>query len=118
MDTLESLLERYDLDARSPTEGGQSVVQHRLASAVSAIGWRAASDAPAEEVASRLAPALGACARGHRDLKRLRREMAECLRQFAHPLDGSSAGTAEWEPTAARIIELYVGDVPRPESSG
>lgn len=109
MGRLESLIERYELDTRTPTAVGQSVVQHHLASAVSAIGWRAASDAPAEEVAAPLAAILGACVRGHRDLRRLRREMAECLRQYAHPLDGSSSGTAEWEPTAARIIELYSG---------
>jgi len=118
MNLLESLLARYDRDARAPSAGGQSVVQHRLARAVSAIGWRAASDASAEEVAARLAPTLGACVRGHRDLRRLRRDMAECLRQYAHPLDGSAAGTAEWEPTAARIIELYVADAPHAESSG
>lgn len=105
--SMDAVAARYEADAHEST-AGSSAVQHRLARAVGAIGWRAASDVAAEDVATRLSSILGASIRGRRDLGTLRRDIAECLRRYAHPLDGSSASRAEWEPAAARILELYV----------
>lgn len=106
---LEALAARYAADVRASSATGKSSVQHRLVLALEAIGWRAASDVPADDVAPRLASTIGACLRQRGDVRMLRRELAECLRQYAHPLDGSSASRAEWEPAATRIIELYAG---------
>jgi hypothetical protein len=78
-----------------------------LTRALEAIGWRAASEEPAEDVAAELALILGESVGGGRDLVRLRRDVADCLRQYAHVLDGSAPAREDWEPAAARIIELF-----------
>jgi hypothetical protein len=104
---LVQLTNRYELDEVRGAEGESSATAHRLSRALESIGWRAASDASVDEVASDLALVLAACVEGHRDLAILRRDMAECLRAHAHHLDGSAPAREEWEPAAARIIELY-----------
>lgn len=83
------------------------MVVQRLTNAVATIGWRAASDTPAEVVADRLADVVEACLNGHRDWDMLRVDVAECLRQHADHLDGSSASRSDWEPAAVQVIELY-----------
>lgn len=83
------------------------MTERRLSAALAAIGWRAASDEPAESVARELAGIVRAGVRGHRDLARLRREIAECLRRHAHHLDGSSAAPGAWEPAATDVLARY-----------
>ena len=106
MSSISQLIAQYELDREQRGANG-SAAGLRLSRVLDSIGWRSASDVPAEEVAGELAPIVGACVHGHRDLATLRRAMAECLRQHAHLLDGSASARAEWEPAAAQIIELY-----------
>lgn len=105
---IELLAARHEADEqRSSAHAAPSFVVRRLTNAIATIGWRAASDTPAEEVATRVAAAIEACIHGHRNWDALRTDVAECLRQHAYHLDGSSAGRGEWEPAATQVIELY-----------
>ena len=105
---VELLAARYEADQQLSSNGGTSpLAVRRLTNAVATIGWRAASDTPAEVVASRLADIIEACVNGHRDWATLLRDVAECLRQHADHLDGSSPSRSEWEPAALQVIELY-----------
>ena len=105
---IELLTARYEADQqRSSSDPKSSLVVRRLTSAVASIGWRAASDTPAELVANRLADVIEACVTGHRNWDTLRVDVAECLRQHADHLDGSSTSRSEWEPAALQVIELY-----------
>jgi hypothetical protein len=108
MPSFNQLVARYELDEVGGAEGNASAAAHRLARALDVIGWRAASDTPSEEVANDLALIVGACVSGHRDLKTLQGDIAACLWQYAHHLDGSVAPREDWEPAAAQIIDLYV----------
>jgi hypothetical protein len=108
MPSFKQLAARYELDEVGGAEGNASATEHRLARALDVIGWRAASDTSSEEVANDLALIVGACVNGHRDLETLRGDIAACLWQYAHHLDGSVAPREEWEPAAAQIIDLYV----------
>lgn len=85
----------------------------RLAAALDALGWRAASDAPAAEVAAALQPHVQAYAR-HGDRTRLVRGLAAELHRHAHPLDGSRAPVSAWEPLASELVRR-VAD--RPEGA-
>jgi hypothetical protein len=110
MTSYDQLAARYALAAARGAESEPFVIQHRLAHALDIIGWRAASDMPAEDLATDLSLILSACVGGHRDLLTLRRDIAACLWQFADHLDGSSAAREDWEPAATRIIDLYAAD--------
>ncbi|HEU5175110.1 MAG TPA: hypothetical protein VFT96_10190 [Gemmatimonadaceae bacterium] len=101
--SLDSLTARYSADEQT------SQAARRVATALAAIGWRSASDAPAEEVAAGISLMIAACVRRHRDLALLRRNVARHLHQHAHTLDGSGAGVAAWEPAAAQVLERYAG---------
>lgn len=103
--SLDSLAARFAADEQA------SQAARRVATALAAIGWRSASDAPAEEVAVGISLMIAACVRRHRDLALLRRNVARHLHQHAHTLDGSGAGVAAWEPAAAQILERYAGAV-------
>src|SRR3954468_21672137 len=94
----ESLLARYRGNGQSHP------VEERVAPALDSIGWRAASDMPSDEVAPELAMVVASFARGHRDLRVLYGDVAECLRQHADHLDGSAASRSEWEPAAVKLI--------------
>jgi hypothetical protein len=106
MPTLAQLAASIGPNRNESGEGVPLAVQ-RIASALEAIGWRAASDTPAEEIAGDLFLIVVACVDGHRDLATLRRDVAEFLRMHAHHLDGSAPAREDWEPAAARFIELY-----------
>ncbi len=108
MPSFNQLAAQYELDEVGGAEGDAFATEHRLARALDAIGWRAASDTPSDEVANYLALIVGACVDGHRDLKTLQGDMAACLWQYADHLDGSVVPREEWEPAAAQIIDLYV----------
>ena len=101
--SLDSLAARFAADEQA------SQAARRVAAALAAIGWRSASDAPAEEVAVGISLMIAACVRRHRDLAVLRRNIARHLHQHAHTVDGSGAGVAAWEPAAAQILERYAG---------
>lgn len=78
-------------------------MDRRVATALTALGWRSASDEPAEAVAPTISLLLAAFAR-HCDRARLRRGIAEHLRQHAHALDGGGAAAAAWEPMATELM--------------
>lgn len=110
-------LERLDARHRAPAlaDAGASdvaLVERRLAAALAAIGWRAASDLLPEELAPELRLLVDRCLDHHRDLARLRREVAGFLRANAHPLDGSHAHVSQWEPAALQLLEHYVEGAP------
>jgi hypothetical protein len=115
MSSFDQLVARYVLDAGGGAEREPFAIQHRLARALDTIGWRAASDTPAEDIASDLALIIDGCVHGHRDLVTLRGDIAACLWQHADHLDGSSAARDDWEPAAARIIDLYAAEEEPPE---
>lgn len=79
----------------------------RVAAALDAIGWRAASDEPAAAVAPGVVALLAAHAR-HGDPACTRRAIAEHLRAHAHALDGSGTPVSAWEPTAAELMRRMV----------
>jgi hypothetical protein len=108
MPSFNQLATRYELDEVGGAEGSAFAAEDRLARALDRIGWRAASDSPSEEVASSLALIVGACVHGHRNIETLKSDVAACLWQYAHHLDGSVAPREEWEPAAAHVIDLYV----------
>lgn len=60
---------------------------------------------------------IRACVRGHRQLDTLRRNVAEVLRRYSHPLDGSGTSVAAWAPFAAQVVERYTG-APLPDARG
>jgi len=107
MPTLAQLAARFQSDESDGAGRTSLVAEHRAAGALDAIGWRAASDMPAEELAGDLVLIVVACVKGHRDLAKLRRDVADCLRMHAHHLDGSASAREDWEPAAARFIELF-----------
>jgi hypothetical protein len=115
MTSFDQLAARYALDEGRGAEDESLVAEHRLARILDGIGWRAASDAPSEEVANHLALVLGACVTGHRNLARLRGDVATCLWQYAHHLDGSTAAREDWEAAAGQIIDLYAAGQDRTE---
>jgi len=108
MPSFDELAARHRRDAADDAESGSFAAEHRLTRILDSIGWRAASDESSEEVAKYLAQIVGACVAGHRDLERLRTDLATCLWQYADHLDGSIAPREDWDPAAARIVELYV----------
>jgi hypothetical protein len=50
---------------------------------------------------------IRSCVRGHRNLDQLRRAIADCLRRYSHPLDGSGTSVSAWEPFARQVIVRY-----------
>lgn len=83
----------------------------RVAAALDDLGWRAASDVPAAEVAPMVVAHLAAYSR-HGDLARCRRGIAEELRRHAHALDGSLSSVADWEPMASAVARRAAGEPP------
>lgn len=105
---IEALSARYEAD-QPASAGGASTggAERRLAGLLDALGWQSASDAPASAVAPELAMMIRACVRGHRDVDQLRRAVADCLRRYSHPLDGSGTSVSAWEPFARQVIVRY-----------
>jgi hypothetical protein len=93
--------------------GADDGLARDLAAILDQLGWRSASDVPASAVAPEIAMMVGACVRGHRDIVRLRRGIAECLRRHSHPLDGSGTSVAAWEPFAAQLLGRLVAQPAR-----
>jgi hypothetical protein len=110
MRSFDELAARHELDEAGNAESGAFATEHRLARILDSIGWRAASEESSEEVAKYLALIVAACVNGHRDLRRLRDDVAVCLWQHADHLDGSVVPREDWEPAATQIIDLYVAD--------
>lgn len=108
--TLERLAERHRAPDAAP-DGAHSLVDRRLAGALASIGWRAASDLPAEELAPQLRLIVDRALRTHRDLPTLRRELAQFLMRHAHTLDGGQAHPSQWEPAASQLLSRYVDGV-------
>lgn len=107
-DLIAALVSRYESEQAERAEpGAPSATARHVAAILGTLGWRAASDAPAEEVAPRIAQLIAACAHGRRDLGALRRDVADQLRRYAHALDGGLAPVFAWEPTAAQLIARY-----------
>ena len=88
--------------------GAEDGLGRDLGTILDQLGWRSASEVPASAVAPEIAMMVGACVRGHRDIVRLRRGIAECLRRHSHPLDGSGTSVAAWEPFAAQLLGRLV----------
>jgi hypothetical protein len=85
----------------------QDALHERLAAALETIGWRGDDLASAEELAAELLPAIEACARDHRDLDVLERQIAEVLRASGPVLDGSLPPTAAYLPAASEVVRLF-----------
>lgn len=98
--TLPQLIARYEA-------GDTALNQRRVTAALESIGWRAASDIPASEVATTVTMIIAACVHGHRNLATLRSAIADCLQQHSYHLDGSAPSRSEWEPAAAALIQHY-----------
>lgn len=111
--TVDALSARYELDepagAGTLAPGGAA---RRIAGILDSLGWQSASDAPAAAVAPEIAMMIRACLRGHRQLDALRRSIAEALRRYSHPLDGSGTSVAAWTPFAAQLLDRYAGTMP------
>ena len=108
MATLQAVMARYRSDEAAAQGGtGRAVAEQRLAAALASIGWRAASDAPAEEVAPELAMIVAACVERHQSMATLYAGIANCLWQHAHHLDGGAAARSEWEPAAIAVVDRY-----------
>jgi hypothetical protein len=109
-DDADRLFDDLSARLRDPTEpeAGPDRSAGRVATVLDALGWRSASEMPTASVAPGIALMLEAFGR-HGDMARLRRGIAEHLRQHAHALDGSHSPTAAWEPTAAELIARLLG---------
>lgn len=111
--TVEALTARYDAD--EPIAAGVATTgaaARRLAALLDSLGWQSASDAPATAVSPEIASMIRACVRGHRQLDTLRRNIAELLRRYSHPLDGSGTSVAAWAPFASQLLDRYAGAPP------
>ncbi|HEY0996139.1 MAG TPA: hypothetical protein VGD77_09110 [Gemmatimonadaceae bacterium] len=104
---FEALRARYDGDLAAEGRGRRAVVEARLEQALEAIGWRSAGGEPAEVVASHARHLLAACMKGHRDPRRLARELAELLRSSAAALDGGGASASAFIPAAEDVLRRY-----------
>ena len=79
-----------------------------LASALSAIGWRAVGEPSPEERAGHLVHLVDACVTEHHDPERLVREVAGMLRDHGPFLDGGLPPAAAYEPAALDVLQRYV----------
>ncbi|MDB4908049.1 MAG: hypothetical protein JWO05_2833 [Gemmatimonadetes bacterium] len=108
--SMSGLVSRFLADRGTSLAGDEpSEAERRLAVALDDIGWRAASDVPASEVAAALAMLIAACVDHHHNLATLRRDIADCLQQYSDHLDGSAPPRSAWEPAAESLIQHYSG---------
>lgn len=105
--SLDALQERHVADAAAAA-AGQRVADRRVATILRQLGWDSASEEPAESVAAGVPGIIGACVRGHRDVRKLYRDLAAHLRAHAHMLDGGGAPPSAWEPLAVALLDRYV----------
>ncbi len=86
--------------------------------ALDAIGWRAAGEPSADELASYLVYVFEACVREHRDLSLLVHAIAEVLRDAGPLLDGGLPQVEAYYAAAEELIHRYVNDTGRRVAPG
>ena len=81
---------------------------HKLAAALSAIGWDSVQELTSVELADYVLELLDACVSEHHDVDQLVANIARLLRDCGPRLDGGLPPVAAYEPAAIEILERYV----------
>lgn len=100
------LRDRYTAD-RSAGADGNAMVIARLASALDAIGWRAADGSSSEEVAADAVYIVAECVARHHSVDKAGDALAELLYRSAATLDGSSYLASAYLPAAEEVLARY-----------
>ena len=102
-----SLHARFERDELARGSGGRTAVA-AIASALEAIGWRAAGEDAVEEVARLSVPVIAECIHGDHDVVAACRAIADLLRRYAPGSTDALAPLAAYIPAAAEVLRRYV----------
>ena len=103
---FERLRDRYTADRAAGADGNAMVIA-RLASALDAIGWRAADGSSSEDVAADAVYIVGECVSRHHSVDQAAEALATLLYRSAATLDGSSYSASAYLPAAEEVLARY-----------
>lgn len=102
-----SLRARFERDELAPARGG-GTAEAAIASALEAIGWRAAGADAVEDVAALVVPVIAGCVRGDHDVIAACRAIADLLRRYAPGSTDALPPLDAYVPAAAEVLRRYV----------
>lgn len=109
--SFDALRARFDRDEGLRRAGSGQSAATAIASALEAIGWRAAGEDAMEEVASLAVPVIAACVRGDHDVVAACRAIADLLRRYAPGHTDALPPVEAFIPAAAEVLRRYATGV-------
>lgn len=103
---VDLLRARFERDRATGGAAGRAA-EEEIASALAAIGWRAAGEDAVEEVASLAVPVIAACVRGDHDVRAACRAIADLLRRYAPGHTDALPPVEAFIPAAAEVLRRY-----------
>lgn len=104
---FDALRARFERDEAMRRAGSGHSAATALASALEAIGWRAAGEDAVEEVAGLAAPVVAACVHGDHDVVAACRAIADLLRRYAPGHTDALPPLEAFIPAAAEVLRRY-----------